>query len=210
MRQSVLTIATKFRRPSLPLADNIVINAIWFDLVWASAVIGGDAWLPVTAGLLILHLFFTSDWVAEVKLWLALATIGVLLDAGLTYAGLFDFGDAYIMSQYSPIPVWLIALWLGFVSTLNRSLRFMARRLWLAALIGFVVPLSYFAGQKLGAVEISLSFWQAYLLLAFLWAITLPLMASLADAVKERASSRKEKPRQEMPSLEKPQQEQRR
>jgi hypothetical protein len=90
------------------------------------------------------------------------------------------------MTAFSPgpwsiagVPVWMIALWGLFATTLTSSLRWLQGR-WLAgSLLGAVGgSLSYVAGARLGALDLpaSASLW----VIALLWALALPLMSELA------------------------------
>lgn len=53
----------------------------------------------------------------------------------------------------SIVPIWILALWLGFATTLNVSLAWMQGKTITAVLFGAVGgPLAYLGAQKLGAV----------------------------------------------------------
>ena len=59
------------------------------------------------------------------------ASIGITIDCVLTLLGLFNFSEAT-----SLIPIWLIALWVNFSTTLTMSLSFIGRSKLLAAGLG--------------------------------------------------------------------------
>jgi hypothetical protein len=75
---------------------------------------------------------------------------------------------------------WLVALWALFATTLNGSLRMLQGRPWLAAGLGAVGgPLAYYAGARLGALElVQPAAMMAALALA--WALATPLLLLLA------------------------------
>ena len=75
------------------------------------------------------------------------------------------------------MPLWLIVLWIGFATTLTKSLSFFGKRAVLAiagGLCGF--PFSYLMGHRLGAVEFGYDPIIVALLLAAIWAVMLPAM----------------------------------
>jgi len=95
-------------------------------------------------------------------------------DAILTALGVFNFGDVFI-------PLWLIALWFAFATTLQRALAVFGRKLWIAALIGAVaVPLNYGAGAKMGAVDLPLGTGTTATSLIVVWFFLLPSLYRLA------------------------------
>ena len=53
-------------------------------------------------------------------------------------------------------PSWILALWLGFALTVNHSLGWLQEKPWLAALLAALfAPVSYLAGERLGAVTVA-------------------------------------------------------
>jgi hypothetical protein len=77
------------------------------------------------------------------------------------------------------VPIWIIALWAGFATTLNRSLRWMRNKTLLAILFGAIGgPLAYIAAEKLGAVTLTNT---SLVVLSFGWAILTPLLLKLSE-----------------------------
>jgi hypothetical protein len=71
-------------------------------------------------------------------------------------------------------------MWAMFATTLNLSRRWMQRRLLLASLLGAIFgPLAYLAGEELGAVNFESRF-LAISALAVIWAVSMPLLMSVA------------------------------
>lgn len=78
-------------------------------------------------------------------------TAGAIVDSVLGYLGILLFRDSLIASWLCP--PWLIALWLIFATTFQSSLSWLAGRYWIAAVSGGIFgPVSYYAGQALGAL----------------------------------------------------------
>lgn len=144
---------------------------IAFQLLWFSAVIGRNDWLWLPLSLIALHFIFTPS---RAKDWhvIPLALIGIVIDAFLTWGGVFAFDN---------FPIWLGLLWIGFVLTLGHSM------VWLRRLPpALLVPLgavagtaSYLAGWKLEAVDFPLGLTWSVLALLFLWSLLLPALVRL-------------------------------
>jgi hypothetical protein len=135
----------------------LLMNALLFQVAWFGAVLGaarGLPWLGViaVAAVVAWHLARARQPAREIGLVaLALAT-GAVFETLLVQAGLLRFDGGALLAGTAP--VWMIALWANFATTLNVSLRALRTRLLAAALLGAIgAPLAYFAGQKLGAVQ---------------------------------------------------------
>jgi hypothetical protein len=169
--QATATTAT-LATPS-PLAERWWFNTLWFQLTWLSAVLGRGALLPLTVALLALHLLLVAAPRRELRCLAWVALPGMAVDSALSLAGVFQFEGGAL------IPLWLCALWLAFATTLRRSLQFLHRSPWLAALIGTLVPLNYLAGERLGAVTLGYGPWLSLALLVPLWALLLPALCAV-------------------------------
>jgi hypothetical protein len=104
--------------------------------------------------------------------------LGLVLEHVLLYAGVVRYaGDP------AWVPVWMLALWPLFATTLNVSLAWFKPRLGLAALAGCVAgPLAYVGGAALGAIQLDTS---ALWILALGWALAFPLLLALARRAGE-------------------------
>ena len=84
---------------------------------------------------------------------LSLGCIGALWDGLLARLGFLEFPSGMFLPWLAP--VWIIALWVGFATTLNVSLALLQGRWYWALLFGAVGgPLAYWAGMRLGGVRI--------------------------------------------------------
>jgi hypothetical protein len=135
----------------------ILANAVLFQLGWFAAVLGaaGDLpWLGVLAAAAIaaVHLARAARPLPELAL-LALAVVaGAGFDTLIVQAGWLRFDSGVLVAGTAP--VWMVALWANFATTLNVSMRVLRSRLLVAALFGALgAPAAYYAGGKLGAVE---------------------------------------------------------
>ncbi|MGE0443252.1 MAG: DUF2878 domain-containing protein [Gemmatimonadales bacterium] len=79
-------------------------------------------------------------------------------------------------------PPWILVLWLQFGTVLRHALRWLRSRP-LAALLGAVGgPLSFRAGEALGAVDFGDHRLRSLAALAAVWAFAMPLMITWARA----------------------------
>ncbi|TXS94050.1 DUF2878 domain-containing protein [Parahaliea maris] len=161
--------------PRARLVERWWFNALWFQLFWLCAVLGRDSLLPVTALLLVLHFALVRSAVAELAALAPVALIGAAVDSTLSLTGVFQFPGP------GPIPLWLLALWFAFATTLSRSLDALCRRPLLACLLGAPAAGNYLVGAKLGAVEFGFSTTQTLWLLLPLWMILLPLLCAVSN-----------------------------
>jgi hypothetical protein len=165
----------------LPHAARLTINIVLFQLCWFAAVIGaglGHGWIGVAALPLALlpHLALVPRPARQAALILELALAGLVIDSLLGAAGLMT----YATTPWPPwiAPPWLIALWALFASTLSVSFFWMRAHPRWAAFFGLIGgPLSYYAGARLGALDLHQSVWPSLLALAIVWAALMPLLA---------------------------------
>jgi Protein of unknown function (DUF2878) len=155
----------------------LVLNVVVYQCAWFACVLSAAAHRPfigisVAAAAVLLHLYLAPAPLREVPLILLATLAGVLFESLLVASGWVDS---------TVLPLWMVALWAAFATTLNVSLRVLRRRYLLSAAIAAVgAPLAYEAGAALGAVQ-----WvqatPALLLVAVGWAVLLPLLMRTAE-----------------------------
>lgn len=168
-----------------------IANAVVFQVGWWIAVLGtGWAyhWIGplLVACLVCVNVSSSADRRATARIVIVVGLFGTLLDSALSFAGLLLF----VENPFAPwlCPPWLIALWCLLATTLNGSLRWLAGRDRLAALVGGIFgPLSYYAAQQLGTLRLGPNEPLSLLLLSILWAVVLPLL--LRWALGRRSTS---------------------
>jgi hypothetical protein len=163
-----------------PLRYRTLLNAAGYQLLWFTAVLGGDAFLPVLGLLLLLHLALVRDRLAELALMLGAALLGGAFEFALSAAGFYRFGDAG-----PALPLWLPAIWMGFAATLRHSLAFLVARprlLTAAATLG--APLTYLAAARLGAVTFPFGAPATALAVGLSWWAITPLLLRLEAATR--------------------------
>lgn len=156
-------------------------NFLLYQIVWFACILGAASGLPLIGiGLALLvgglHLAMARLPESELKVILLTGLIGgaweyVVVNQGwVRYAGAGSSGFA---------PAWIIALWLAFATTFNVSLRWLQGRLWLASALGLVGgPLAWYAGQRMGALELP-DPRRALTMIGAGWAVLMPLLLYL-------------------------------
>jgi Protein of unknown function (DUF2878) len=162
-------------------------NFAMFYLGWFACVGGaarGQLWLgPVLTCLLVMvHLALSSDRIRELGLILAVGVLGFALDTLQASVGLYAFERTSILPWVCP--PWMVALWMLFATTLNSSMAWLAGRYRVAAVLGAGCgPVSYLAGARLGAIELSGNVLGSLAGIGAVWAIAMPTLLVLRAAL---------------------------
>ena len=160
-----------------------LFNYLLFQLGWFSCVLGAASGypllgLPVVALVVLVHLSTARRPVRELCLLLICALFGLLFDSALLLTGWIGYPNGNWLPGLAPY--WIVVMWILFGTTLNRSLAWMRGRPWLSLAFGAMGgPMSYMAGQGLGAMSI-LQPAPVMTALAIGWAILLPLLFAIA------------------------------
>ena len=174
-------------------AGKHLINVIAFYIGWLLCVMGGaigkTLW-PTLAALTILggQLLLESKKIVKRDLFLILFSViaGFFLEVTILSLGILKYASPNSINPIFP-PYWLITLYPLFAMTINHSLSWIKRNIWLAAFFGaFGGPFSYLAGNKLGGIVFLLPKWQVLLALGVLWAFFLPILTSFATWLDQK------------------------
>jgi hypothetical protein len=166
---------------------HIIINFVLFQFAWFACVLGAANAMPwigvvVTIAVGLWHFFQAKQAQTEFMLIIIAMIIGGLFDQTLLSLTLIHYeshGFGTSSMNAFIVPIWIIALWAGFATTLNRSLRWMRNKTLLAILFGAIGgPLAYIAAEKLGAVTLTNT---SLVVLSFGWAILTPLLLKLSE-----------------------------
>ena len=166
------------------MSNNIIINFVLFQIAWFACVLGAAhnaPWLGVivTTIILVWHLNQAKQIKPEIILLIIALIIGAAFDQLMHSSHLLSY-QAHGWSN-NLVPAWILALWAGFVTALNVSLRWMRGKLIIAILFGAIGgPLAYIAAEKLGAVTLN-NLPTSYIALAIGWAIITPILLKLAE-----------------------------
>jgi len=157
-----------------------LVNLLAFQFGWFATALGaaqGRGWIGplVVAVVISLHLTLAARPGVEARLMLVALVLGTASEHGLLWSGLIRYnGDP------AWVPLWMLALWPLFATTLGVSLRWFRDHPGAAAAAGALGgPLAYWGGQALGALEIPEPI-PALAAIAVIWAFALPVLSRIA------------------------------
>ena len=160
----------------------VLINVAIYQAGWFACVLGAArdrAGLGIAVAVLIVcgWLLAAPRPSALAQLIVLTGLVGYSWDSWLTVLGLIRYAPGPLTPPLAPL--WILALWLLFSTTLHISLRWLQSKLWLAALLGaLAAPLAYFAAARLGALTLPHTL-PALGAQAAGWALLLPLLLCL-------------------------------
>lgn len=169
--------------PATPSAARVIANFVLFQLGWFAAVLGGAHSLPwagtaVALTIVVFHLASAPRPRAELALIGIATAVGAAWDSLLVATGWLVFASGTLIAGTAP--VWIVAMYALFATTLNASLNWLKGRYLMAALFGAIGgPLAYYAGAKLGGVSFPDPL-TAMTALALGWGALMPLLTVLA------------------------------
>lgn len=159
---------------------SIAFNLGLFKIGWLAIVFSAAAANPVlgtaaAVAIVLIHLAAVKRSWNEVLLLLGAASLGFAWETLLVNAGLVSYPAALTETL---APYWIVALWMLFATTLNVGMRWLQNNVFITAIAGAISgPLSFFGGQKAGAVVIHEG---GLLALSIGWAVLLPTITFLA------------------------------
>ena len=167
------------------------INAIAFQIAWSCAVAGAayGAWWagPLAVGVFAGYQLVVSRSARNDACLIVFALVlGGIADSWLAHAQLVRYASPWPSEEVAPI--WILALWVNLALTLNHSLAFLQRNLYIAAILGALgAPLSYLiAARAWHAVWLAEPLATTLLTIAALWAIATPVLCALARRLARR------------------------
>lgn len=164
-----------------------IVNFLAFQVAWFSCVLGaakGSPWWGsvVAAGVIGLHLFLRPAPLREFVIVGACGLYGAIAESVQQLAGVTSFPSASLWVGASPL--WMVALWASFGTTLTSSMAWLQERFWLSAGLGAVAgPLAYFGGERMGGLELSSNRWLSATSVGLVYLIAMPLLLRLARTV---------------------------
>jgi len=158
-------------------------NFLLFQLSWFAAVLGGARGLP-WVGVVVVTLVAAWHLHSAVRPWrealllLVAASVGAVWDGLLAGFGWLVYPSGTFATWFAP--TWIIAMWVAFAMTFNRSLGWLKGRWSLAAGLGALGgPLAFAAGAALGGVHFPDPV-VAMAVLAGGWSFLMPALLALA------------------------------
>ena len=157
----------------------LIAEWVGFQLVWLMCALGAaQGWNApgmIAAAMFIVAVLAMKGWPSSEYLpILASGAVGLVAESTLVSTELVRFAAPWPSPQLAP--AWIVALWLAFGATLSTMASLLGQYLVIkASVIGFVAgPLAYWAGARLGAIELTGPAPLTYLAIALIWAVALP------------------------------------
>lgn len=176
------------------VANFVLFQAGWFTCVLAAAA--GYEWIGPVAVLMIVvvHLSVIERSWSELMFLLFAGLLGTVLDSVQVWLDAVRFSGTSLFGVLCPL--WIIALWFAFSTTLNVSLGRLRRRYGMAAILGLLAgPATYFGASRLGAVVLpDLGF--ALLTVGIEYAVAMPVLLAVSDRIRQSPASPVETERQ--------------
>ena len=169
--------------PVAPTRPMQIANFVVFQAAWFAAVLGAAHQIPLWGTACVIaaiawHLGVSARPAQEAKLIACACAIGLVVESAIAMQGNVSYPSGQPVAWLAPY--WMVALWGELAIALNVTMRWMKRRLWLAAVLGAVAgPMAFVSGVKLGGAQF-IDTTPALLMLAGAWAAMMPLLVWLS------------------------------
>lgn len=166
------------------MMSHTIKNLVLFKIGWAACVFGAAynlAWIGIAAVIAIVVEHLRTAIQPQRELWLIAmaALIGIAWESFVVSAGLIAFNGSLINAGLAPL--WIVAMWMLFATTLNVGMRWMKSAWWVGALAGLIGgPMAFYIGAELGAVTFE-SLAMSLTVIGLGWAMLMPLLIWAAD-----------------------------
>ncbi|CEZ20107.1 conserved membrane protein of unknown function [Candidatus Methylopumilus planktonicus] len=161
----------------MKLINFVLFQFGWFVSVWGAAQQKLPLSMTVVALILLVHIMQASQKKEATILLFIIMLLGSIFDQLLLITNLVTYENQFI--DYL-VPIWIVAMWGLFATTLNLSLSWLKSNRVLAVLFGFIGgPAAYFAAEQLNAVQLTNPF--SIYALALGWAILTPVCLYIAQ-----------------------------
>jgi len=161
-------------------------NLISVNIGWLACILGaarGHHWLGlvVVSILFVIHITAIERHKIRKIFIVALLTtaIGFLMDTTLIIVGAVEPNRWVMPAPFTTI--WDLMIWANFSLTLDVSLRFLQKRPLVAAFLGAIcAPGTYYAGDRLGALNFSEPVFRSLLWVGAVWLFAMPCLSLTA------------------------------
>lgn len=109
--------------------------------------------------------------------------VGLAMDTVLTAVGVHS--PSRIIVPWPVVPVWLIGLWVAFVTYVRTGLDGMRGKYILQAVAGFICgPLAWMGGSRMGAGSVHPGLLAGYGVMGLCWAVICLFLFKLSDTMQ--------------------------
>ena len=166
----------------------MLINFLLFQAIWFGAVFFANSaiWLVIAA--LAIHFYISKTRILDAKIIVICGVAGLFVDSLLLNFEFFEFYTGQWVGYL--VPPWLVMIWVGFGITLNHSLSYFQQKpVW--CVIGGAIsgPLSYLAGERLGAISLPQPLFHTIIVLALVWSIVFWALMQATHLIKTSEQS---------------------
>ena len=161
-----------------------IANFVVFQAAWFGAVLGAAHQMPLWGTACVIaviawHLGISARPAQEAKLIGLACVIGFVVESAVAMQGHVTYPSGQPVAWLAPY--WMVALWGELAIALNVTMRWMKRRVWLAALFGALGgPAAFAAGVRLGGASF-VDETSALVTLAGVYAVVMPLLVWLSN-----------------------------
>ena len=166
-------------RPGAPSRGVQVANFVVFQMAWFAAVLGAAHQIPLWGTVCVIaaiawHLGVSARPAQEAKLIALACAVGLVVESAVAMQGNVTYPSGQPVAWLAPY--WMVALWGELAIALNVTMRWLKRRLWLAALFGAIGgPAAFSAGVGLGGAAF-VHKTPALVTLVCIYAVAMPLL----------------------------------
>ncbi|MEQ9547737.1 MAG: DUF2878 domain-containing protein [Marinobacter sp.] len=164
-----------------------ILNFLLFQTGWLVCVLyPGLPAAGVVALLLVAHFVLVSQhrWLEAQFIGLG-TVVGGVLDGIWFHTGVLAGSGGEVVLT----PVWLVAIWAIFMTTLCHSLQWVSRKRWLPWMLAPMAgPFAYWSASQLGAVELPMMN-LSLVALALGWMVVFPLLLLVRNALYTELAS---------------------
>jgi Protein of unknown function (DUF2878) len=165
----------------------LIANFLLFQLAWFSCVVSaayGTPWSGVAVTIMIMAWHLSKIRPLKSEIWLLFIAIAI----GACFDQLMLMMQWIVYQNHgwsdALVPVWILALWCAFASTLNVSLVWLQGRYLMAILLGAIAgPIAYLGAERIGAVTLTGEV--SYIALSIGWALLTPLLLYIAKYLNQ-------------------------
>lgn len=172
-----------------------MLNYALYQVGWLVCILGAAWGWPVSAAvlgaaLIGVHVAVSGrQWRAEIALIVVALALGLVVEGFQVWSGTYArFTSGVVLAWLSP--PWLLVMWAQFATVCRGSLKGVMLVPWRAVLFGAVGgPIAFWAGERLGAVDLARPLGEGLLRLALSWAIALGVLSLMARRLNRNWTS---------------------
>lgn len=172
------------------------VKFVLFQIVWLCCALGAaHGWSAPGIGsalvLVAVHLATATLRLQAVLTTLVAGCFGFVAESLLLVADLVRYATPWPAQGLAP--AWLVALWLAFASTFEPTRRMLGPgAVALSGLLGLVLgPVSYIAGERLGALAFSQPAWRGWLAVSLVWGVAYATLIALDQRLEAQLLRRR-------------------